>query len=132
MNTHPYATERYRLAEENLGVLLNALQSGNTDDFIRITENEALGLHSLMMSSDPGFMLIEAGTIKIINKIREFREKTGKFLCFTLDAGPNVHLLYPESEKVDVSKFILEELAEHCEGNRILWDEAGDGPERGI
>ena len=132
MNTHPYATERYRLAEENLGVLLNALQSGNTDDFIRITENEALGLHSLMMSSDPGFMLIEAGTIKIINKIREFREKTGKFLCFTLDAGPNVHLLYPETEKEEVRKFILGELAEHCEGNMILWDEAGDGPERGI
>jgi len=128
MDHHPYATRRYALAEENLQILLNALKTGNTTDFIRITENEALGLHSLMMSSDPGFMLIEPGTIQIINKIRNFREKTGRFLCFTLDAGPNVHLLYPDSDSNEIVEFIKRELTVYCEGGKVLWDECGDGP----
>ncbi len=128
MNHHPYAAERFKLAKKNMGSLLNALRSGNTDDFVRITENEALGLHSLMMSSDPGFMLIEPGTLHIINKIRDYREKTRRFLCFTLDAGPNVHLLYPESDKTEINEFIKRELIIHCENGMVLWDESGEGP----
>jgi len=130
MNAHPYAEQRYRLAEKNMGLILNALKSGNVADFIRVTENEALGLHSLMMSSDPGFMLMEPGTLQIINKIRDYRERTGAFLCFTLDAGPNVHLLYPASEKENVKDFINGELLEHCERGKVLWDEMGSGPVR--
>ena len=128
MNHHPYAVERYKLAEKNMGLLLEALETGNTGDFVRVTENEALGLHSLMMSSDPGFMLIEPGTIQIINKVRDYREKTGKFVCFTLDAGPNVHLLYPETEDQEIKDFINSELLQHCENKKVLWDECGDGP----
>jgi len=128
MNFHPYAKERYKLAERNLELLIRSLKTGNIIDFVRITENEALGLHSLMMSSDPGFTLIEPGTLAIIGKIRNFRERTGKFLCFTLDAGPNVHLIYPESEKKDVIDFINNELLIYCENKRVIWDECGDGP----
>ena len=128
MNHHPYAKLRYKLAQVNLEIILNALKTGNTADFIRISENEALGLHSLMMNSDPGFMLIEPGTIQIINKIREYREKTGRFLCFTLDAGPNVHLLYQESDKAEITEFINRELTVYCEHGKVLWDECGKGP----
>jgi diphosphomevalonate decarboxylase len=128
MDHHPYAEQRYLLAEKHLGILLNALKTGNKSDFIRITENEALGLHSLMMSSEPGFMLIEPGTVQIINKIRNYREKTGKFLCFTLDAGPNVHLLYSESDKAEIIEFINRELIMYCENKLVLWDECGEGP----
>jgi diphosphomevalonate decarboxylase len=130
MNDHPYAAMRYEIAKKNLEIIINALKNGNTIDFMRITENEALGLHSLMMSSDPGFMLFEPGTIHLIRKIIDFREKTGHFICFTLDAGPNVHLLYPEAEKQDIADFIRGELAEHCENGRIIWDECGNGPQK--
>jgi len=128
MDHHPYAAARYALAEKNLGIILEALREGNIADFVRVTENEALGLHSLMMSSDPGFMLIEPETIRIIRKIRDFREKTGNFVCFTLDAGPNVHLLYAGKDKKEMHKFIQEELVVHCENGKVLWDECGEGP----
>jgi diphosphomevalonate decarboxylase len=130
MDKHPFAKQRYKLAEKNLEDILNALKTGNSGEFIRITENEALGLHSLMMSSDPGFFLIEPGTLNIINKIRDFREKTGTFLCFTLDAGPNVHLIYPETVKPEITQFIKSELIVYCEDGKVLWDECGDGPMR--
>ncbi len=128
MNSHPYAKQRYLQAEINLKNMLIALRAGNVADFIRITENEALGLHGLMMSSDPGFMLIESGSINIIDKIRDFRERTGKFVCFTIDAGPNIHLLYPASVKNEIKDFITAELIPYCENGKVIWDETGNGP----
>lgn len=130
MDKHPYAKMRYRQANINLKNILDALKTGNTDNFTRIVENEALGLHSLMMSSDPGFMLLEPETIRILQKIRDFREKTGLFLCFTLDAGPNVHLLYPEINKEAVREFIHTELLQYCESGTVIHDKCGVGPTR--
>lgn len=128
MVKHPYARERYVLANKNLEVLITAMKKGDTNEFIRITENEALGLHSLMMSSDPGFILIQPNTLEIISKIRSYRERTGAFMCFTLDAGPNVHLLYPVNESKKIEKFIRNDLLSYCENQTIIWDECGGGP----
>ena len=52
----------------------------------------------MMMTSMPYFILMKPNTMEIINKIWKFRQETGLHLCFTLDAGANVHLLYPEKE----------------------------------
>ena len=46
-------------------------------------------------------------------------------MYFTLDAGPNVHLLYPANDVVDT--FIKDELQPLCENERIIWDEVGQG-----
>lgn len=132
MNTHPYAKERFILAAKNLKVLINSLKTGNISEFVQITENEALGLHSLMMSSDPGFTLLKPETLEIINRIVDFRQKSGFFLCFTLDAGPNIHLIYPEGQKNDIQQFINDELLKFCENGKALWDECGTGPSRNI
>lgn len=130
MNNHPYAKERFKLAHKNLECLLKAFQSGDTEEFIRVIENEALGLHSLMMSSDPAFILVKPHTLEIINRIIDFRKKTGLFLCFTLDAGPNVHLIYPDSIKSKITDLINSELLAFCENRKVIWDEIGEGPVR--
>lgn len=130
METHPYASRRYELAQRNIELMLNALKTGNTSEFVRITENEALGLHGLMMTSDPGFILLEAGTIEIIKKIRSYREINGEFICFTLDAGPNVHILYPAENAGKIRVFIESELKSFCQNGSIIWDHCGEGPVR--
>ncbi len=53
MEGNPYATARYAQANENTKNLLSALKSGDLDNFINITESEALQLHALMMCSNP-------------------------------------------------------------------------------
>ena len=75
------------------------LTNGNQKRFIEIVESEALTLHAMMMTSMPYFILMKPNTLKIINKIWEFRQTTGSNICFTLDAGANVHVLFPEAEQ---------------------------------
>ena len=111
MEGNTYAPARYTQANENIKNLLLALKSGDLDTFINITESEALQLHALMMCSSPSFILMKPNTLGIINEIRAFRNETQIPLCFTLDAGPNVHLLYPESEAEKVKHFINDNLA---------------------
>ena len=130
MEGNPYASARYSQANENIKNLLVALKAGDLDTFINITESEALQLHALMMCSQPSFILMKPNTLRIIEEVRQFRNETQIPLCFTLDAGPNVHLLYPESEAKKVEKFIKEELLMYCNQGRWIADHVGDGPKK--
>jgi len=130
MEGNPYAPARYAQANENIKNLLAALKSGNLDTFINITESEALQLHALMMCSNPSFILMKPNTLRIIEEVRNFRNETHIPLCFTLDAGPNVHLLYPESEAEKVEQFINDNLAAYCVDNKWIADHVGDGPKK--
>jgi diphosphomevalonate decarboxylase len=128
MHTHPYQPDRIRQATENLGKLLLALAGGNIRLFIETVENEALSLHSLMMSSNPGYVLMKPNTLTILDKIRAFRKNKGVEICFTMDAGPNVHLLYFEKDKKTVVDFVNSDLAPLCKNNQWIDDALGSGP----
>ena len=114
MNGHPLAEQRYATARKNTEQLLKVLQSGDIQEFIKIAEAEALQLHEMMATSNPPYHLMEPNTMKIIELVRKFRHDKGIPLCFTLDAGPNVHLLYPDACEADVKAFIKNELLQYC------------------
>jgi len=128
MAKHPYAQQRFEQANKNFKDLIKAMQEGDDPNFIRIIETEALNLHALMMSSNPGYILLKANTLKIIHRIRAFRELSCTPLCYTLDAGPNVHLIYHEKDKTEVEEFITEELLLYCSNNYRINDHIGTGP----
>ena len=130
MEGNPYAPARYAQANENIKNLLSALKSGDLDTFINITESEALQLHALMMCSNPSYILMKPNTLNLINEIREFRHESKISLCFTLDAGPNVHLLYPDSEVEKVEYFIKNVLVKYCDQGRWIADKVGEGPKK--
>ncbi len=111
MNTNPYAERRFQEAHENFTKLKTILSSGDMEGFIKLVEHEALTLHAMMMMSEPAFILMQTGTLQVINKIWEFRRITGLALFFTLDAGANVHLLFPNDIDNDrITDFIQTEL----------------------
>lgn len=128
MDKHPYAETRYKHARSNLEDLLQAMRTRDMEQFIFVVENEALALHALMMMSDPSVVLFKPNTWEIINRIRTFREENGYNICFTLDAGPNVHVLYPDDIKIEAEKFINEELVVYCDENYRIPDQVGTGP----
>ncbi|MBK5213549.1 MAG: diphosphomevalonate decarboxylase [Flavobacteriaceae bacterium] len=125
MLDHPFAEQRFRQAKENLSKLIPVFKNGILSEFIRIVESEALSLHAMMMTSMPYFILMKPNTLEIINRIWKFREEKGSNVCFTLDAGANVHVLYPKSEKKTVSKFIEKELLQFCKNGEFIVDEVG-------
>jgi len=116
MHGHPFAKERFKQAEKNISELKTILETGDLKAFIALLESEALTLHAMMMTSTmmmtsmPYFILMKPNTLKIINKIWTFRKETGLHIGFTLDAGANVHILYPESEAEQIYKFIKTQL----------------------
>lgn len=128
MENNPFAAVRYEQAHKNMEELLVALQEGDLETFGRITEQEALQLHALMMTSDPSYILMEGGSVELIKRVRAWRKETGHHLYFSLDAGPNLHLLYPDNIKEEVTVFIEAQLLDFCEDRHYLPDNVGIGP----
>jgi len=127
MENHPFAKQRFLQANENISKISEVLQNGDLKQFMEIVEGEALSLHAMMMTSNPYFILMKPNTLKIINLIWEFRVKTNSNICFTLDAGANVHVLFPEHEKEIVNNFIISELIQFCNKNHYICDRIGIG-----
>ncbi|MBN8622576.1 MAG: diphosphomevalonate decarboxylase [Flavobacteriales bacterium] len=124
MKTNPYAERRFQEAHENFTILKEILKTGDLQNFIKLVEHEALTLHAMMMMSEPAFILMKTGTLEVINKIWNFRKETGLALFFTLDAGANVHLLFPEDSDSDkIKEFIVKELLQHTQNNGVVKDE---------
>ncbi len=125
MNSHLFKEVREFQANENFRQILGSMKSGDLELFGEILENEALTLHALMMTSYPSFILLRPDSLAIIEKIREFRAQKNVPLYFTIDAGPNIHMIYPEHSKDTVVSFINNELSHLSE--RIIFDNIGSG-----
>jgi diphosphomevalonate decarboxylase len=127
MKGHPFAQQRFAQAHDNLSKLKRALSGGDINTFIEVVESEALSLHAMMMTSLPYFMLMKPNTLEVINKIWQYRQETGVPVCFTLDAGANVHVLYPQQYTKQILEFIKNELVVYCQNNQYICDQIGKG-----
>ncbi len=127
MHNHPFAERRFEQAHENLSKMKTILETGNLTEFTELVESEALTLHAMMMTSMPYFILMKPNSLEIINQIWKFRAETQIPVCFTLDAGANVHILYPKKNTIPVFKFIQDKLVGYCQNGSYICDEIGEG-----
>lgn len=130
MEGNAYAAPRYQQAEARMQTLVEVLKNGDLETFGAIAENEALTLHALMMASEPSYILMKPNSLKMIELIRNYRADTKHPIFFSLDAGPNLHVLYPENIIHEVRPFIEEQLVPLCEDNLWISDWVGEGPEQ--
>ncbi|OIQ27322.1 MAG: diphosphomevalonate decarboxylase [Bacteroidetes bacterium MedPE-SWsnd-G2] len=130
MHGHPFAERRFEQAHENISKLKSIFKSGDLKAFMALVESEALTLHAMMMTSMPYFILMKPNTLEIINKIWAYRNRTDIPVCFTLDAGANVHMLYPENHKLEVLDFVKTELVSHCQNGHFINDQVGFGAKK--
>ena len=127
MDKHIFQRSRIAQTHENINELYLALLTGDLEKFVEITENEALSLHAMMMTSNPSFILLKSNSLELIARIRQFREKTKIPVCFTIDAGPNIHLLYFQDNEQEVKAWIEFELLDFCENRMWIDDRIGVG-----
>lgn len=130
MIDHPFAEKRFQQADNNLKALKAIFRDGDLNSFIEIVESEALTLHAMMLTSQPYFVLMKPGTLEIINHIWKFRMETELPICFTLDAGANVHVLYPKNEKERILEFVKNELVVYCQNGQYICDQIGNGAKK--
>ena len=130
MDGHPFAQARYSQAKENLENILYAMKRGDEFEFMKIVESEAMMIHALMLSSDPFFFLLNEQTLKIIERLKAYRNFNKIPVAFTLDAGPNIHILYPDRVSKMVKQFIDSQLVPLTEGSFVIHDRVGTGPKQ--
>jgi diphosphomevalonate decarboxylase len=128
MGDHPYALSRFAQAKVNFDQCMSALKSGDIETIGKILEAEALSLHAMMLTSSTPYILLKPNTLAAIDAIWDFRRETKLPLYFTLDAGPNLHLIYPEEFKSKIFTFITHELTPLSE--QIIDDKVGAGPRK--
>lgn len=128
MNHHPFADARFLQAKLNFRESIQAIVNGDKTTFNSITIAEALTLHSLMLSSLPPFMLLEPETVDIINSLLTLTSQNHVPFAFTLDAGPNIHLIYDEKESASISENILLNIKEQYPNITFINDKIGVGP----
>ena len=67
-----------------------------TRDLARLGEAiewDALAMHAVMQTGNPSLLYWQPGTLEILHAVRQWREQDGLVAYFTIDAGPNVHVI---------------------------------------
>lgn len=129
MESNPFKEVKFMTGRQNVIELIDAIKSGKEKIFRYIAEYEAMSLHAMFLTSNPYFVLIKPETLQIIDSLNKFRNQSGLEFCFTLDAGPNIHLLYSESIREKMIAFIRSDLIPFCENGMWIDDRIGKGPE---
>ena len=120
----PLFPVRLEHLDRRMEIMLDALARKDIQGLGEAIEAEALEMHAVMMSSTPPLNFFEAETTSLIAEIRRFRKRTGVPVYFTIDAGPNVHLICEKAHIEDVCTFLSERFP--ALSHRI--DQVGKGP----
>lgn len=129
MNNHPYAQSRFQAARENFQILSNAIEQNDWQEFANTIKRESWQLHAMMMCSSDPFCLIRPHTLSVIENLEKFLAQEIPW-TFTLDAGPNIHLIYPLEHRPFVHDVLTREICHFLHDGRFIADCAGKGPQK--
>lgn len=79
-------------AQQRLDTVRQAILDKNFPKFAEIVELDSNLMHAIMMTSNPPLFYWNPATLTIMEQVRTWREE-GLSVCYTLDAGPNVHCI---------------------------------------
>lgn len=95
-----YMQARLERIKERVREATQAIEQKDLEKLGKVTEIEALSLHTVCMMSEPPIFYLNAATFVVMEQVRRLREEEGILVYYTMDAGANVHLiLEKENEK---------------------------------
>jgi diphosphomevalonate decarboxylase len=95
--TSPLQAARVADAPRRLEICREAILNCDFAAFASIVELDSDMMHSVMMTSTPALHYWKPASLEVMNQVRLMRAE-GIPACYTVDAGPNVHVICPESE----------------------------------
>jgi diphosphomevalonate decarboxylase len=113
-NTSILQTARVNSAEQRLQIVKDSITNQDFALFADVVEEDSNLMHAVMMTSRPPLFYWQPLSIEIMTSIREWREQEGIQVCYTLDAGPNVHCICVRSDAEKVT-LKLKELSDEIE-----------------
>lgn len=90
--TSPLQAARVADAGRRLDICRRAILERDFAAFAEIVEQDSNLMHAVMMTSRPALFYWEPASLAVMKAVREWRA-AGRLVCYTLDAGPNVHVL---------------------------------------
>ncbi|MDP3561548.1 MAG: diphosphomevalonate decarboxylase [Legionellaceae bacterium] len=94
IKTSPLYNHRNERASENLRLLLDALKYHQWQEAYQICWQEFQDMHELFPSCAQPFSYINERTQEVLNHLQSLWQREGDGPIITMDAGPNVHVLY--------------------------------------
>lgn len=70
-----------------------------------LARSEMWDMHALFETSDPGFGYLNPNSIRVLNRVRRMWETTNDGPLITMDAGPNLHLIWREDQLQEARDF---------------------------
>ena len=101
--TSPLQAARVDDAPRRLDLCRSAILNCDFDSLASIVELDSDMMHAVMMTSTPALHYWKPASLEVMNRVRAWRAE-GIPACYTVDAGPNVHVLCPEAEAHLVDK----------------------------
>lgn len=99
--TSPLQEARVANADRRLNQCREAILSKDFESFAEVVERDTLIMHSVMMTSAPPLLYWNPSTLRVMQFAQQMR-LDGVPVCFTIDAGPNVHLMTPSAHAHEV------------------------------
>jgi diphosphomevalonate decarboxylase len=101
--TSPLQAARVADAPRRLEICRRAILERDFDTFASIVELDSDMMHAVMMTSTPALHYWQSASLDVMNSVRDWR-MAGLPVCYTVDAGPNVHMLCPAEHAQTVEK----------------------------
>lgn len=122
VETSPYYDAWRQVVANDMVAIKQAIKAKDIDQIGHIAEENALRMHALTFSADPGFTYFNGETLTIIKAVEDLRNQ-GVNCYYTMDAGPNVKVIYDRGNR---SK-IVEELSNIVGPERLVVSQPGPG-----
>jgi len=100
-DSSPYQSQRVETAPDRLDICRKAIRDRDFEALADVVELDSNLMHAVIMTSSPRLLYWKPTTIAVMQAVPVWR-KAGLPVCYTIDAGPNVHLICPADYAMQV------------------------------
>jgi diphosphomevalonate decarboxylase len=105
--TSPLQAARVADAPRRLEICRRSILGRDFDGLASIIELDSNLMHGVMMTSNPALIYWQAATLTVMHAVHAWRAG-GLPVAYTVDAGPNVHVICPQDEAARVAGLLAE------------------------
>ncbi len=106
--TSPLQTARLADAPRRLETARRAIIERDFSTLAAIVEHDSTQMHAVMMTSTPALYYWTPASLELMLAVQSWRRE-GLPCCFTLDAGPNVHVITPAEHADQVAARLFQQ-----------------------
>jgi diphosphomevalonate decarboxylase len=105
-DTSPLQAKRIKDAGRRLDLCRTAILEKDFGAFADVVEQDSNMMHAVMMTSSPRLVYWLPGTLAVMHELVTWRLE-GLAACYTIDAGPNVHVITLKEHAQEITKRLM-------------------------